>query len=324
MRIVEDVTRMSNIMNTPINFQRVVKVAALLHDIGRFPQAVYNNDFKDATAVNFDEDEKNHAKHGYNMLTKQHGFDDYDISKKYQFAIAEAVRYHQNAQLPEQYNLQFENSAELDADNFLSGNELLNENEKVIVAAILQMVKDVDMLDILYQHLTGEFPPYRNVIYYKTYDPKNPTVRDSLQTIAKHFDVSTSDLREFNDLKTDDISGLNSIAIPVSIIPIDKLQIAKDIKDRFLANEVLDLGELTNRRDYTFVTGMWWRLNKFLNSIMFTSNLEIVEETRLLDRIYNIYPDELKPLVSEAFDFAKEKLIEKVITENKDQIYIRR
>ena len=39
---------------------------------------------------------------------------------------------------------------------------------------------------------------------------------------------------------------------------------------------------------------------------------------------YVKYPDDLKPLVFPAFEFAQEKLVEKVLKENNDDVYIKK
>ena len=322
MRIVEDVSLMAQRIKTPINFKKVVKISALLHDIARFEQAVYNDSFIDKDAVNMDG--MTHALYGHKMLVTNHGFDYYDIPKKYQYAIGEVVKHHQDAILPDDYSKRFENVNKLDTDNFLTGNDILNENEKIIVSALVQMVKDVDMLDILYHHLTDEFDVVRQSQPFKLSDPKNPNRKMTLSEVASRFGVEPNILKEYNNLDNDDLSNINVINIPVKNIEVSSLIVPFDIQERFFKNEVMDLKELQSRQDWTFITGMWWRLNKFLNSITFISNLELVEEKELLNSIYNKYPDSLKPLVFPAFEFAQEKLVEKVLKENKDKIYIQR
>src|SRR5574344_2024168 len=115
---------------------------------------------------------------------------------------------------------------------------------------------------------------------------------------------------------------MKTIKIPsLNVLP-SKLTVPIDIQKRFFNNEDMDLKELQNRRDWTFITGMWWRLDHFLNSINFTSNLEIVEENKLLESIFATYPDKYKPLVEPAFIYAKEELLNKRIIENHGQIYV--
>lgn len=312
MRVVKDVTRMSEKMQLNVDFEKVLKVSALLHDIGRFPQAINSNDFIDKKCNLFND--MNHAEYGYQMLYINKDFEKFLVPEKYRFVISNPVRYHQIPVLSGDLALLFEKKEDLDINKYLTGREDLNLNEKIIVASLVQMVKDVDMLDILYQHLTGEFPVIRQFISYDV-------CGDSLAEISKHFGISPNEIKEYNGLESDDISKLTEISIPVENIEPVKLSVPKDIQDRFFNNENIDLKELQSRRDWTFITGMWWRLNHFLNNINFVSNLEVVKENELLEKIYNTYPDKYKPLVFEAFEFAKEELINKAINNNKGQIY---
>ena len=82
-----------------------------------------------------------------------------------------------------------------------------------------------------------------------------------------------------------------------------------DLKEKFFNLERIDLQEINKRLDYNPIVGMWWRLLQFLGNINFTSNLEVIKESGLLDQIYDEFPDEVKPNVKEAFDFAKEYLL---------------
>jgi len=117
--------------------------------------------------------------------------------------------------------------------------------------------------------------------------------------------------------------NLNIIYIPTEYINPEKLTVPSDIKESFFSKDFLNLKELQSRRDWTFITGMWWRLSHFLNNINFVANLEVLEEKNLLEYIYNMYPQEYKPLVAEAFEFAKEELLIKPLKEKKGKIYVK-
>lgn len=312
MRVVNDVGRMSEKLGTPVDFNKVLKVSALLHDYARFKQAIWNDSFNDKNCKEFNG--MYHAEFGYHLLYVNNKFEKFNVPQKYKFAISQVVKYHQVPTVTGALALTFSNVNELDVKKYLTGNEELTNEEKVIVAALVQMVKDVDMLDILYQHLTGEFPVTRSSI---TYDVNN----DTLDEISKHFGISKEEIKTFNGLKSDDLSDKKSIFVPVANVNPIKLQVPQDIQNRFFDNENLDLRELQNRQDWTFITGMWWRLNHFLNNINFVSNLEVVEENKLLEQIYATYPDKYKPLVYDAFAFAKEILLEQAIKKNNGEIY---
>ena len=312
MRVVSDVSKMAEKIGTNIDFNKVLKVSALLHDIARFDQATWTDSFNDRNCKQFDG--MYHAEYGYHLLYVNDKFKKFSVPNQYKFAISQVVKYHQVPVLTGDLSLTFSNANELNVKEYLTGNENLNNEEKVIIAALVQMVKDVDMLDILYQHLTCEFPVTRNSIIYDING-------DTIEEISKHFDISKEEIKTFNGLNSDDLSDRKSISIPVANVNPIKLKVPKDIQDRFFANEDMDLKELQSRQDWTFITGMWWRLNHFLNNINFVSNLEVVQENNLLEQIYNTYPDKYKPLVYDAFVFAKEELLEKAIKNNAGQIY---
>lgn len=312
MRIVNNVNKIAQKLNLNIDFVQVLKLSALLHDIARFPQAVNSNSFLDRECRIFNGD--SHAEYGYKMLYINNMFGYFDIDKKYRFALASAVRYHQIPVVTGDLALTFNNTSQLNTEK-LTGNENLNECEKVIVAALVQMVKDVDMLDILYQHITGEFPVIKSSI-------KVNLRGETIDSISNKFGMAKEGILSYNGLDDNKLVNVSSINIPVSNIDLKKLEVPIDIKNKFFNNEYIDLKELQNRRDYTFIAGMWWRLNHFLNNINFVSNLEILEENRLLEKIYNMYPDEYKFLVKDAFEYAHDELLSKRIIENKGKVYV--
>lgn len=313
-RIVNDVNKISNKLSFNNDFGELLKVSALLHDIARFPQAVNSNTFFDKDCKIFKGD--SHAEYGFKMLYINNMFKDFDINKKYRFAIASAVRYHQLPILTGDLSLKFNNANQLNV-NYLTGNEDLTNKEKVIVAALTQIVKDVDMLDIFYQQKTGEFPVIKSYIPVKI---SNNTIDE----ISQLYDVSKNDILIYNNLTEQELYKIGTVNIPVSNVNLNKLEIPYDIKTKFFNNEYIDLKELQNRQDYTFITGMWWRLNHFLNNINLVANLEILEENNLLEQIYNQYPEEYKFLVKDAFEYAQNELLEKRIKENKGKVYVRK
>ncbi len=313
MRVVEDVIKIAEKMGTSVNFNNVLKVAALLHDIGRFDQATWNDSFrdscyKDIAGIN------NHAEAGYHILFTNERIKDYPIDKRFYKAIGTVVYNHGNSKLEGDLAIRLKDASELDISK-LSGLDKLNVDEKVIVAALVQMVRDVDMLDILYQHLTGEFPVIREEVNFKT-------LGESIDKIASYWEVEPSVLLEYNHITEDELKLRKTIKIPVNKINLNKLSVPKDIKMKFFAHEDMNLGELMERRDFTFIIGMWWRLNHFLSNINFTSNLQVVEEKNLLEKIYNQYPIEYRFLVRDAFEHANLELVKQKLEQNKSNIYI--
>lgn len=314
LRIVSDVQKVSSKLNFNMNFEQLLKVSALLHDIARFPQAVNSNTFFDKECKIFKD--SSHAEHGFRMLYINNMFKDFDIDKKYTFAIASAIKYHQIPTLSGDLSLKFNDVNELNTC-YLTGNENLTNKEKIIIATLVQIVKDVDMLDILYQQKSDEFPVVKSYIRVNI---GNSTI----DNICRMYDVSKSNILIYNNLTEEELYKIGVVNIPVSNIELNKLEIPNDIKSKFFNNEYIDLKEIQNRQDYTFITGMWWRLNHFLNNINFVSNLEILKDNNLLEQIYNKYPDEYKFLVKDAFEYAHNELLEKRIRENKGKVYVKK
>lgn len=311
MRVVEDVVKMAEKMGTNVDFNNILKISALLHDIGRFDQATWNNSFADSCYKDID-GINNHAQAGYHILFVNGRIKDYPINHRFYNAIGSVVYNHGNPILTGDLTMKINSVKDLDISK-LTGE--LNEGEKLIIATLVQMVRDVDMLDILYQHLTGEFPVIRKDI---TFD----TLGESINDIATYWNVSANDLLDYNGITEKELENMKTIKIPVDKIDLHKLSVPEDIKESFFKNENIDLKEIMNRRDWTFITGMWWRLNHFLNNINFTSNLQLIHEKRLLEKIYNEYPDEYKFLVHDAFEFANSKLIEQPLRQNDSSIYV--
>src|SRR5574344_848602 len=193
MRVVTDVSKMADKMGMNIDFTKVVKTSALLHDIARFNQAVWSNDFNDRNCRQFNG--MAHADFGYHILYVNQKIKDFKIPENYHFSILQAVKYHQIPNVTGDLALRFKDVKELDVQKYLTGSSKLNESEKIIVATLVQMVKDVDMLDILYQNMTGKFPVVKDSI---TYDVE----KDSLSDISKYWGISEEEIIKFNGLKS--------------------------------------------------------------------------------------------------------------------------
>lgn len=316
MRVVEDVSKMASQMGTNVDFTKVLKVSALIHDIGRFEQATWSNDYLDRNYANRNIDGvTNHAEAGYYILVKENKIKDFKIPYNVQKPILDVVRYHQLSKLTSDLSYRVSNIKELNNQmNALLKINPLNDSEKIISAALVQMVKDVDSLDILYQHLTGEFNVTRDSVAYDTEG-------EDIDTISLHWGIPKEEILEYNGVEEKEVLNMDSIKIPMKNVDPIKLTVPSDIQDAYFNKQDIDLKQIMNRRDWTFITGMWWRLNHFLRNINFVSNLMVVEDNKLLDKIYETYPDKYKPLVHAAFEFAKEELLEKAIKENEGQIY---
>ena len=334
-RIVYSVARMADSMKTPTNFKQTVMVAALLHDIGRFNQATWSNiyndkeDFKHLGGIN-------HAIYGAQILTGDVGdrarIYDYAISDNLKLPILVPVLYHGTdlSKLPVDLRKTIYNLDVLDVDNkFMDTREItfdaisvfnsMNESEKIIVSALVQMVRDVDKLDILYQRAIGEYPVVRNPIWYKTEGKK-------LREISKYWGISEEEILQANDNTILDEKGniKRQILIPINNVEPHKLAVPEEVKMRYFNGESISLNELSDLPNHNFIGAIWWQIFTFLKDINFTSTLEVVYSDNLLDKIYAQYPEKYKPLVKEVFDYAKERLLKERIevAKNEGSIYV--
>lgn len=310
MRVVEGVLLLANKMGTNIEFNKLLKICALLHDIGRFDQATWNNNFSDLCYKNIP-GIQNHAHAGYHILFNNNRIEQFNIDKKFYKAIGAVIYNHSDPILKGDLSIKLENIDDLNISNLNN----LNNEEKIIIAVLVQMIRDIDMLDILYQNLTGEIELVPKEINFKV---SNRSIFD----IAKYWDIDYKYLLSYNSLYEEEVPNIKTIKIPVDKINIDKLSVPNDIKQKFFNNENIDLREIMTREDWTFITGMWWRLNHFLNNINFKSNLELIKEYNLLEKIYNKYPSKYKVLVYDAFSFAYSKLVEQQLKEKNLKFYI--
>lgn len=311
LRVVEDTEKICNKIDVNNKFKELAKLSALFHDIARFPQATTSNSFNDKECLLFNG--LSHAEYGYKMLYLDKKIEEYQIPKEYYYAISYAVRHHQenNSSI-----IHFDNINELNID-YLSGKKDVSKDELIILATLSQIVRDVDKIDILYQHITNEFPVIKPFI-------KTKINGQTLEQICKNYDINKDFIKEYNNLSSDDIKNYTSLDIPIDYINLDKIVVPQDIKKVFFNNGFLDLKTLQKRNDYTFIVGMWWRLNHFLNDINFVANLELLKENNVLERIFYMFPLKYKFLVEEAFVFAKEEILDKKIKENSGRIYVKK
>lgn len=310
-RVVEDTKKVCEKIGVCNDFVILAKLSALFHDIARFPQAVTSNTFFDRDCKLFNG--LSHAEYGYKMLYENRMIENYNIPKEYYYAIALAVFNHQRSNI---LRIPFDNIDELDP-KLLTGNVSLTNEEFILISTLVQLIRDVDKIDILYQHLTGDYPVINSSIKCRV-DGR------TLDEICQKYNIDKKIVREYNNLISDDISNLTVINIPSSYVDLYTLVVPDDIKESFFKNENIDLRELQKRDDYTFIIGMWWRLNHFLNDINFVANLEILKESNALDKIYNEFPLRYRFLVTEAFDFAKKEILDKKIEENKGKVFVKK
>ena len=314
-RVVDLVVSLAIKLNMHINYDKIVAASGLLHDIGRFNQALFYQNFDDSGVFSKG---KNHGDYGYQLLTTSFReiklFDEVvdDNSKP---VIAKSVELHQRGSLPNKYNYKLNNDLKnTDPNSILTGSYNFNELEQRIISALLHMVRDADRMDILWQRASGEIAAVTDNVYLRN--------TGSISQMAKKWGVLEKTILDNNDEER--LNSKPHIILPREDIPVEKLFVNSKLIEKMKNLENIDLRSLQNEDDYTFITALWWSIYTFLKDMNFVGNLRQIKERGFLEKIYNQYPLEYRPLIDEIFKFAKETLIEEQIENNKDNLYVNR
>ena len=312
MRMIEQAIMINVKLGIEINLDLVIRVAVLYHDIGRIKQATWANTYSDSIYKRMNRPYNNHGEEGYNIFINN----DFGVDEKYIPIIAETILHHQNHHTQSKLNYRFDKGLEnLRIDDVVTGNVLLNDAEWEIASLIVQLVADIDKCDILYQHLSDDFDMIRDYVYDRS--------NDSLDIVSTRWGVSKSEIIEFNKIDEANYEG-RKVKVPIENMPLEKLEVPEYMKKMFYDNSWIELNELIEDDRWHFISILWWRISHFLNQISFTSILVNVEESKLLERIYEKVPVRLRPLVDEAFEYAKEVFVCDRIKQNEGKIYLKR
>ena len=334
-RVVENILKVSKNIGLNADFTKVVRIVALLHDIGRFEYATWNDAYSESGYRNqigrdffkyskrFQElsvpiPARNHSEAGHILLTQKGVLKTYNEKFGFAKVIAQAVLHHQDCKLIGEFNPKNnridEHILKCNINDALRDIEGFNEVETQIYAVLTQLIKDVDCIDILYQHLTGEYPVIRPTIFFnkalRNYNGTEIIENQSLEEFSKRWGVSIEDILNYNGLTYEQASKVTRLALAPSMVDPQLFKMPDDLKEKFFNLEQIDLQEINKRYDFNPIMGMWWRLLQFLGQISFTSNLEVIKESELLDQILAMYPIEYRPNLEEAFSFAKTHLLE--------------
>jgi len=164
MRMIESSIKTAKEMEFNLKLAEMFKVAILLHDIGRFEQVKYSDTFVDTEVYKNNLYIKDHGEEGYNFLING-GFKLFGIDDLYVPSIGVTVLHHAKGKIP--YDLDFlitHDVMNLNPHYILTGTYNFNDLEKKIVSLLLQLVRDIDKLDILYQRAYGILKPYNNLM----------------------------------------------------------------------------------------------------------------------------------------------------------------
>lgn len=305
LRVCDIIENLNNIMENNENIKELSTFSGLIHDYGRFIQAVYHNCYYDAEEYYKKNGYNGHGEVGSHLLFDLNEIKYFHVEKKYYEYIEPVIKYHQINRLTGNLNLKFYNGT---------------KNKWEIISGMIQMVKDADMYDILYQRINGEYPIFSRILYYNVNCM-------SLLEISKKTGVSVEEIMKLNNLTSRNISQMEKIKLPLNKVYPKVLEVPPHIKKMFFDKVYItnpkewDLRKLQNDNTYNYnsITAMWWTIGQFLSNFNFTATLQMIKDEQLLKKIYELYPKEYRYLLKEMFDFAQKELIEKRI--NNGEMY---
>ena len=304
LRVEKITEELNKIMSNNKEFESVANTTGLLHDYGRFIQSVLFNNFKDAEDFFKEHGLSGHGEVGSRILFINDEIKYFDIDKKYHEILNKVIEKHSLPTLGE-YNKQIDN-------NFKNQN--IFDNIDLTISCMLQMVKDADMYDILYQRITGEYPILSNTFKYHTNG-------ETLKEISLKTGINIDTILAWNNIE----EVPETIKLPLHEVDPRLLEVPEKIKQKFYNKVYMenpkewDLRTMSKDKTYNYnsITAMWWSIGQFLGNMNFTATLEVIKNNNILEQIYNKYPEKYKYLVKEMFEFAEEELIKKRIQDKK-------
>jgi len=168
LRVTDNAVSLSKKLNLPEDKIEIIKVIALLHDIGRFEQWKNYHTFYDVDSID-------HGNYGYEVLKKDNYIDKYTNGN--QDIILNVVKNHNKMELP----------------NDLTEDEIL----------LIIIIKDADMLDILYMRSIYELKvkiedkPMSKEVWHKVLEHKLISKND-LITLSDKLGITFGFVFNFN------------------------------------------------------------------------------------------------------------------------------
>lgn len=194
LRVLENSKRIGRWLLSTGEQLQVIKIAALLHDIGRFQQYKTYRTFNDALSVN-------HAKLGIEILEQYQVLNGAGLTATQQDIVIKAIRYHNQRHLPTE------------------------EKEECLITACI--IRDADKLDIFSMLVTNDsenkIPQNKEFKNAKIYSEK--VIKDILQgRLVEYPDIKTAnDLLLFRLSWVYDINFAYSFSYVLKAGYLDKL-----------------------------------------------------------------------------------------------------
>lgn len=311
MRMIDQIVRINEQLGLKFDFKLVMQIAILYHDVGRFSQSTWSNIFSDSVYKAQNKPFANHGEEGQHIFFTN----DFAVDPQVVPIIGESIRHHVNPNAAPHLQHRFNsNLSKININDIATGKMQLNEAECQVASLITQLVADIDKVDILYQHLLDDFDMIRDYVVDNSYD--------TLDNVARYWGVSKQEIIEYNQI---DVATYKprKIRVPIKNMNLSKLQVPEHMREMFYNNTWPELKELQQERNWHFITILWWRLSLFLHDINFYPVLITIEESKLLEKMEKKVPANLKPLVQEAFDYAKEVLVHEKLQKSEGNLYLR-
>ena len=305
LRVEKITEQLNTVMNNNQEFESASNVAGLLHDYGRFMQSVLFNNYKDAEDFFKEHGLSGHGEVGARILFINDEIKYFSTDKKYYEILSKVIEKHSLPTLGE-YNKQIDK-------NFKKNN--MFDDIDLTISCMLQMVKDADTCDILYQRITGEYPILSSTFKYHTNG-------ESLKEISIKTGINVDTILTWNNIQKE-IPKI--VKLPLQEVNPNILEVPKEIQEKFFKKTFItnpkewDLRKMQNDQSYNYnsITAMWWSIGQFLGNMNFTATLEVIKNNNILEQIYDKYPEKYKYLVKEMFEFAEEELLKKRIQDKK-------
>ncbi|MBQ9834328.1 MAG: HD domain-containing protein [Bacilli bacterium] len=151
LRVVRGLLELSRMLKIPEYNKDLIKTIGLIHDYGRYKQAIIHTSFNDHK-VFANKSFKNHAEYGFVLLEEQHGFQRLGIEEKYHPVIGTCIAFHHKEEMPSIFTNEVVSLLQnKDFEKIIKGSYDFTQEEINLITLLLQMLTDIDRIDNLYQ-----------------------------------------------------------------------------------------------------------------------------------------------------------------------------
>ena len=273
----------------------IAKSVMVLHDYGRLYQMAETKTFCDSDSFKDIDKINDHGEYGAYLLFHEYNIKNTDVNPIYYDMFFDTIFYHSKKELPEFLSYEMNKSYfNYDAETFA---KLMPNYFKSLYA---QSVRDADKLDIYNQVVLGRIPSVYNNLKFGVSD---------IDYIVDKLKIDKNKILKLNGI--DSFENVEFIKIPVNYVSLDNLKIPDFLFKQYLNNELPQISELSKQPYYNFFCAGLVRLS-FLSDLNYVSSLRYIDDNNLLEKMYDIYPDEYKPIMENAFDYASSFVKKKI------------